>query len=138
MISTGGAPLRAYLALFDAAASPAHSATTASVSLWEYVILFGVLVGVMLLTSILPQRRRDREVRQTLERVRRGARVITRGGIYGLVTDVQDDAVVVRIADKVEVRLAKSAIAEVVRSVDQPDEDGDGAARNGRKGRRPS
>lgn len=112
---------------------------TGGASLWEYLLLFAVVVGVMLLTSILPQRRRDRETRETLNRVRRGARVVTRGGIHGMVTDVQDDFVVVRIADKVEIRLAKGAIAEVVRSADSSDDEGgEGPARNGRKGRRPS
>jgi preprotein translocase subunit YajC len=111
--------------------------TTGGFPVWEYLLLFAVLVGVMVLTTILPQRRRDRETRETLERVRRGVRVITRGGMYGMVTDVQDDAVMVRIADKVEVRMTKTAIAEVVRSADQTDDGGDGGpAKNGRKGRR--
>ena len=113
--------------------------STGAGSLWEYVLLFAVVVGVMLLTSILPQRRRDRETRDTLAKVRRGARVVTRGGIHGMVTDVQDDVVMLRIADKVEIRVAKGAIAEVVRSADTPDtEGGEGGAAGGRKGRRPS
>ena len=83
---------------------------------WEYVAMFVVVMGVMLLTSILPQRRRDRETKQTQERVRRGARVITTGGIHGMITDVKDDVVSLRVADKVEIKVAKSAIGQVIRS----------------------
>jgi len=120
-------------------AAATTAASTAGSDLWEYLLLFAVVVGVMLLTTILPQRRRDRETKQTLDKVRRGARVLTRGGIYGMVTDVQEDQVVVRIADKVEVRMTKSAISDVLRSADEPQPEGGATtAGNGRKGRRSS
>jgi preprotein translocase subunit YajC len=113
---------------------------TGGASLWEYAVLFAMLIGVMLLTSILPQRRRDRETRATLEKVRRGARVVTRGGIHGMVTDVQDDTVLVRIAEKVEIRISKAAVADVVRSADSTDATPptEPTAKGGRRGGRPS
>lgn len=93
-------------------------------------------MGVMLMTSILPQRRRDRETKETLDRVRRGARVVTTGGIHGMVTDVADGIVSLRVAEKVEIKVSKSAIGQVVRSADteaaetaQPD----GAGKKGRR-----
>jgi preprotein translocase subunit YajC len=102
---------------------------------WEYAILFIVVMGVMLLTSILPQRRRDRETKQTLDRVRRGVRVITTGGIHGLVTDVKDDVVSLRVADKVEIKVAKSAIGQVVRSgaAEPEPEKAEGGSKKGRR-----
>lgn len=116
------------------------STTSTGFSLWEYLVLFAVFVGIMVVTSILPQRRRDRETRQTLDKVRRGVRVVTRGGVYGMVTDVQDDTVMLRIADKVEIRVAKAAVSEVVRSADAPDADaqGDSSPTGGRRSRRQS
>ena len=110
--------------------------SSSGASILEYVALFAVVVVVMIVTSILPQRRRDRETRQMLERVRRGVRVVTRGGIYGLVTDVQDDVVTLRIADKVEIKLAKSAIGEVVRPADAAEDEPPQGGGGGRKGRR--
>jgi len=107
--------------------------STGTLTIIEYVLLFGVVIAVMIFTTILPQRRRDRDTKATLDKVRRGARVVTSGGIHGMVTEVQDDIIVLRIAEKVEIRVAKSAVVHVVRSADtEPAE----AAEGGRKGRR--
>ena len=43
-----------------------------------------------------------------------GDEVLTAGGIYGEVTELQDDAVMVRIAPELEVRVARKAIGAVV------------------------
>lgn len=91
----------------------------------EYVLLFVVFAAVIYFTSIAPQRKKDREWKDRMSHLKRGVRVLTRGGLYGLVTDVKDEVVTVRLTDKVEVKVARPYIAEVLRGADGRDREED-------------
>jgi preprotein translocase subunit YajC len=73
-----------------------------------------VLLALLWLLLIRPQRRRQVEQRRLLNSISVGAEVVTAGGLYGTVTDLEDDEVRVEIAPGVEVRVAKRAIAGVL------------------------
>lgn len=63
---------------------------------------------------IRPQQRKAKEHKALLASVRRGDRVVTGGGILGMVTKVLDDNYVqVEIAEGVKVRVLKSTIADI-------------------------
>lgn len=59
---------------------------------------------------IAPTRRRQRELQQTIEALKKGDKVLTSGGLHGDVVAVEDRVVILRIADSVKVRVEKSAI----------------------------
>lgn len=64
---------------------------------------------------IRPQQKRMRQHREMVAAVRRGDRVVTAGGIIGQVTKVvNDNEVMVEIADNVRVRVVKSTISDVL------------------------
>ena len=68
--------------------------------------------------------------------LRVGDEVLTAGGIYGTILELDDDQVTVEIAPETEVRVARRAIAGVTR---EPEEERRrGAGRAGRRPRRPS
>jgi len=63
---------------------------------------------------IRPQQRKAKEHKALLASVRRGDRVVTGGGILGVVTKVLDDNYVqVEIAEGVRVKVMKSTIADI-------------------------
>ncbi len=71
---------------------------------------------------IQPQNRRMKELRQTIENVKRGDTVVTAGGIVGKVAKVQDDGeLMVEISDNVQVRVIRATLTEV-RTKGQPAE----------------
>jgi len=84
--------------------------------------LFIIVIGFLLiyLLFVRPQKRRQNEQQQLTNDIRLGDEVLTVGGIYGTVTQVEDDQVTVEIAPKTEVRVARRAIAGVTR---EPEED---------------
>jgi preprotein translocase subunit YajC len=84
--------------------------------------LFIIVIGFLLiyLLFVRPQKRRQNEQQQMTNDIRLGDEVLTAGGIYGTVTQVEDDQVTVEIAPKTEVRIARRAIAGVTR---EPEED---------------
>jgi preprotein translocase subunit YajC len=73
-----------------------------------------VLLVLMWFLLIRPQRRRQVEARRMIEQLEVGKEIVTAGGLYGTVTAVEDDEVRVEIADDVEVRIAKRAVAGIV------------------------
>ena len=73
-----------------------------------------VLLALMWFMLIRPQRRRQQEARQLIQSIGVGKEIVTAGGLYGTVTGLEDDEVRVEIADGVEVRIAKRAVAGVV------------------------
>ncbi|MFP4056889.1 MAG: preprotein translocase subunit YajC [Candidatus Brocadiia bacterium] len=62
---------------------------------------------------IRPQNKRRRQRMEMLSALRKGDKVITTGGIHGIITHVRDQEVVVKVGDDVRLTLQKSGIAHV-------------------------
>lgn len=64
---------------------------------------------------IRPQQKKMKDHQSMLSAIRRGDRIVTNGGLIGLVNKVTSDSeLLVEIADNVKVRVARSMIAEVL------------------------
>ena len=72
------------------------------------IVLIMVIFYVLL---ILPAQRRQKKVGQMLAALKMGDKVVTNGGIYGTIAGLEDEAVQLRIADQVRIKVARSAIA---------------------------
>lgn len=70
-----------------------------------------VIFALFYVLLILPMRKRQKAVQQMVENLKKGDRVITNGGLYGEVAAVIGTAVLLKIADNVKVKVAKSAIS---------------------------
>ena len=71
------------------------------------MVLIFVIFYVLL---IMPMRKQQKALEQTISNLKKGDRVITKGGLYGEISAIEDVTVLLRIADNVKVRVAKSAI----------------------------
>ena len=79
----------------------------------SYGILI-VLMIAMFAIMIIPQRRRDKKVKDMLGNLKAGDRVRTIGGIYGTISSIKDDTVMLLVGpDKVKLVFARGAIAQV-------------------------
>jgi preprotein translocase subunit YajC len=81
-----------------------------------------VLLALMWFLIIRPQRRRQQEAQRLLGEIGVGKEIVTAGGLYGTVTAVEGDEVRVEIAEGVEVRIAKRAVAGVISEDDEQEE----------------
>ncbi len=79
-------------------------------------ILFGGMIVLMYLFMIRPQSKKRKEHQQILQALKKGDKVVTVGGIYGIVTNVKDKIIVVKVADNVKLEMLRSGIAQVVNS----------------------
>ena len=83
-----------------------------------FFIVLLVLFGFMYLLLIRPQRQQQRRHAEMLQALKPGDEIITAGGIYGDVVDIEPDRVTLEIAEDVHIEVARRAIASVV-----PEED---------------
>ena len=68
----------------------------------------------MFAIMIIPQRRRDKKVKEMLSALKPGDRVRTIGGIYGTISSIRDDVVVLAVGpEKVKLVFARGAISQV-------------------------
>ncbi len=101
------------LALFFAQTTAAPT-TSPGGSLFTYVPLLFMLV-IMYVIMIRPQQRRQKEQQRMIGAVKTGDKIVTSAGIHGLVANVKDSTVIVKVADNVKIEMEKSAIATVVK-----------------------
>src|SRR5437763_13309578 len=83
-----------------------------------------VLLVLMWFLLIRPQRRRQMETQRMIAQLDVGKEIVTAGSLYGTVTAVEDGELRVEIADGIEVRIAKRAVAGIV---SDEEEEPDGA-----------
>lgn len=60
---------------------------------------------------IAPANKQRKKTQEMLSALKKGDRVVTTGGIYGTVQGVEPDAVYLKIAENVKVKVARSAIS---------------------------
>jgi len=70
-----------------------------------------LIMGIFYVLLILPAQRRQKKVQEMLANLKTGDKVVTTGGLYGVVVGLEPDSVQLRIADQVRVKVARSAIA---------------------------
>jgi len=88
----------------------------------QLILLLAMLVLLWALL-IRPQRSRQRQQQELLQSVEPGDEILTVGGLYGIVQEIdEEDDLVVEVADAVHVRIARRAVAGVVKP-DEAEED---------------
>lgn len=85
------------------------------------ILVLGLVVMYVLM--IRPQRQRQAEHQTMIDKLDVGEDVLTTGGIYGTVTEVEGDDLVVEIADGVTVHMTRRGIAAVLPPEDEEEYD---------------
>lgn len=87
------------------------------------LILLAAMFVLLWALLIRPQRQRQQKHQQLLGSVAPGDEILTVGGLYGIVQEIDDeDDLIVEIADGIHVRIARRAIGGVVKPDDETDE----------------
>lgn len=78
------------------------------------ILPFIAIFGVMYFLMIRPQMRKQKEHRAMLDALAKGDEVVTAGGLLGRVAKLDENFVSLEVANNVEVRIQRSAIAGVM------------------------
>jgi len=93
-------------------------------------LIIVALFALMYVLMIRPQRAKAQQQQRIIATVAPGDEVLTVGGIYGIVQELEADQdggdLIVEIADGIHVRVARKALATVVKPDEDEDDDHDG------------
>lgn len=98
------------------ASPPAQSPASSLVGLLPFVFIFVIMYYVM----IRPQMRRQKEQARLVSALKTGDRVVTASGIHGMISNVKDRTVIVKVADNVKIEMDKTAITTVATNDSAP------------------
>ena len=80
-------------------------------SIWPMLIFVVLLFGLMYFVMIRPQRKKQKEHQHLIEELQRGDRVVTAGGIYGVIENISEDSVTIKVESGATMRVAKGSVS---------------------------
>ena len=97
------------------ATSPGVPGADPSLQMWNTVIMFGGIMVLMWLFMIRPQQKKQKELIARIAAIKTGDRVITVGGVHGVVTNAKDGpTLVLKVDDNCKLTVDKSAVVTVL------------------------
>ena len=81
---------------------------------WGFMITMGVIFVIFYFLLIRPQQKKQKELKALLDNLAYGDTVMTTGGIHGKITGLADAVVTLEIADKVRIKISRSAVASII------------------------
>jgi preprotein translocase subunit YajC len=103
--------------LFLAQAQPAAPAPAPGGGIGFFVPFIFIFI-IMYFVLFRPQKKRQVEQQKLIGSLKTGDRVVTNGGIHGLISNVKERTVIVKVADNVKIEMEKSAITTVLKTTE--------------------
>ena len=99
-----------FITLLAQAAPPAPAGPNPLASFVPIILIFVIMYFLL----FRPQMKRQKEQQKLISALKTGDRVVTASGIHGLISNVKERTVILKIADNVKIEVEKSAIGNVL------------------------
>lgn len=76
----------------------------------SFLIMMIAIFAVMWFFMIRPQRKQQKELEAFRSGLKKGDKVVTAGGIYGTIADIQENSVLIKVDGETKLRVSKNAI----------------------------
>jgi len=73
-----------------------------------------IIIGIFYFLIIRPQSKKQKETKKMLEALKKGDKVVTIGGIHGVIQTVRENSVIVRVDEDTKLEFSRSAISSIV------------------------
>ena len=93
------------LFLLQERAQPAQRGTS-----WSFWIMRLLIFVVFYFFMIRPQTKKQKELQQQREAMKKGDKVVTAGGIYGIIKEVQEQAFLIEVSKDVVIKVDKGSV----------------------------
>ena len=77
---------------------------------YSFIIMMVAIFAIMYFFMIRPQNKKQKEIQKLRKGLEVGQSVITAGGIYGKIKEIEDNAVIVEVAPSVKIKIDKNSI----------------------------
>ena len=91
--------------------SCAVPATTEGGFDWTIVVFLVLIFAIFYFLLIRPQRKKQKEHQQMMAELKRGDKVVTAGGLYGVIESISEDSVVIKVESGSTIRVASGSVA---------------------------
>jgi len=91
------------------------AATPAAPPAWTPFIYMILIMAMVYFALIRPQAQAKKKQEETIKSAKTGDKVVTSSGIHGLITNVKDTTVIVKVADNVKLEIEKTHIDKITR-----------------------
>jgi len=88
-------------------------------SLISTFVMFGAIFLIFYFMIIRPQQRRAKEREKMLSNVQKGDKVVTSGGLHGIVAGLDEKTVLLQVSENVKMKFERSAIANIIAKENQ-------------------
>lgn len=88
---------------------PPPSGVNVLVNFFPFILIFVVFYFLL----ILPQQKRAKKRKAMLEALKKGDKVVTNGGIFGTITNLNKDTVTLQVGESMRIKLLRSAIEDL-------------------------
>lgn len=78
---------------------------------WTLIIFLVLMFAVFYFLMVRPQRKRQKEHQQLMAELKKGDKVITAGGIYGVIESLSEDSIVIKVESGTTMRVARGSVA---------------------------
>lgn len=92
----------------DSAATPQQPA-------WMTSLMIMVFVAMVYFALIRPQSQAKKKAEETTRGAKTGDKIVTTSGIHGVITNVKDSTIILKIADNVKIEIEKSSIDKITK-----------------------
>ena len=75
------------------------------------LVTLGLIFLVFYLLLIRPQQKQQRKVEDMRQNLRKGDKIVTTGGIFGIIESIAPESLIIKVADKVKIEMTRNAIA---------------------------
>lgn len=77
------------------------------------LIFLAAIFLVFYLFIIRPQSKKQKEIQNKVSEMKKGDKVVTSGGVVGIVSAIEDDSIMLEVDKDVKIKLLKNAIVDV-------------------------
>lgn len=102
--------------LFTHLQAAAAGAQGSSIGFWIMIVL---MFGVMYFFMIRPQRKQQKELQKFRSELKKGDKVVTAGGIYGTVAEIEEKTVLLKVDGDIKLRVDKSSLVKDYSNIQQ-------------------
>jgi preprotein translocase subunit YajC len=85
---------------------------------WSIFLMYGLLLAMVYFAFFRPQIQAKKKQEATIKSAKTGDKIVTSSGIHGVITNVKDTTVIVRVADNVKLEIEKTHIDKITRAED--------------------
>ena len=89
-------------------------AATGSEGLLSMILPFALIFVIFYFFIIRPQNKKQKETKKMIDALKKGDKIVTIGGIYGVVSSTKENTIIVKVDDGAKIEFSRSAVSSVI------------------------